>query len=748
MVSAEALKASRQKLAATLLAILEQNKTKVERSLVSALNEILKSKQLQNTDKKPGDVIEEVPEAPPPVIPEKIPEKIPETTPNQSAGAEPETKPQPEPEPEFKNPETTGGMITMDKNPEEITNNKTNGSLPGKKPSGIKLPGGRLPGNSSQDEEFNLSAEDLTGLAASESMIPIKGIDAKRQQYLRQLGIQNVAELLKKAHTIAQRKELAPKIMELELGEITDEAEKKHWQNTFERHLSSWVRQADLWRTPGMDEDTAYLLVQLGVRHMEDLAKLDVEKVYPMMVSLSIVQPDFDLIAKDKLAALIKEAKSKSGEYPEYQEKLQQLLLDSLRNTASNVPADLSNTYVQQLLTELNGRLMDISVKDILGPKSNIECDDPAPTYLFADGNDVPNVMDNINIPTVVNIAKIRSGIEALKNMPMELNPPRFVRGRVFMVKAGQTLPNSESDRKDFALYDALVELDGTATANTDSTENAEKPSAYTDGNGWFTIELPSGTNLCQTLTLTVSQGSNKQKFSISADTLLDSCPERKIINDMLLLDKLYEDYLHDDELYQSLKTVQSRIENGEEVNEEDQVFYDANKADMESLCKEIELAEERIRELENSIIKTDSTTNDMSRILRNLTEKTDIVADLSNAPFVVNESVFKGLRTDQPKVMPSVKLMEQDDKPVYLPTDTAPSKIYQYSMLQRLVEPDITCRKMTEESNGKKNAVDRSAINDALDITAFRNQLANDSNTIKYMSSLGIGYNLNMHQA
>ena len=65
MVSDEVEKASRKKLAATLLAILEQNKTKVKRSLVSVLNEILKSKQLQNTDKDPGDVIEEIPKAPP-----------------------------------------------------------------------------------------------------------------------------------------------------------------------------------------------------------------------------------------------------------------------------------------------------------------------------------------------------------------------------------------------------------------------------------------------------------------------------------------------------------------------------------------------------------------------------------------------------------------------------------------------------------------------------------------------------------
>ena len=73
----EPVKEARQKLAATLLAILRKNKTKVYRGLLSALNEILEAKRLQDSDSCPGDVIEEAPEAPPPVMPEKHPETIP-----------------------------------------------------------------------------------------------------------------------------------------------------------------------------------------------------------------------------------------------------------------------------------------------------------------------------------------------------------------------------------------------------------------------------------------------------------------------------------------------------------------------------------------------------------------------------------------------------------------------------------------------------------------------------------------------
>ena len=95
---------------------------------------------------------------------------------------------------------------------------------------------------------------------------------------------------------------------------------------------------------------------------------------------------------------------------------------------------------------------------------------------------------------------------------------------------------------------------------------------------------------------------------------------------------------------------------------------------------------------------------------------------------------------------MPSVKLMEQDNAPVYLPTDTAPSKIYQYSMLQRLVEPDLH---RPTNANGDGTAVtSRGRINQPIDVRSFRDNLAKNHAELSYMSSLGIGYTLNMHQA
>jgi hypothetical protein len=63
--------------------------------------------------------------------------------------------------------------------------------------------------------------------------------------------------------------------------------------------------------------------------------------------------------------------------------------------------------------------------------------------------------------------------------------------------------------------------------------------------------------------------------------------------------------------------------------------------------------------------------------------------------------------------------------------------------MLQRLVEPDIHI-----PENLDKTITDRISIEQPIDVREFRNNLANDHTKLCYMSSLGIGYTLNMHQA
>ena len=191
------------------------------------------------------------------------------------------------------------------------------------------------------------------------------------------------------------------------------------------------------------------------------------------------------------------------------------------------------------------------------------------------------------------------------------------------MLKPGQTLPEKGADRLQFALYDAKIEVDGCASSSTDSQTTEEKPHAYTDGSGWFTIELPENSNLCQTVTLIVTQGSYRQKFSFSASALQASCPERKIMAMIDQMDLVYEDLTQDQAMYDSLMQIQMHKNAGDLIAEEDLRFYETHtKVDpytgmskMESLHESISENEKRLRELRNSICSSDPTTNDLETV-------------------------------------------------------------------------------------------------------------------------------------
>ena len=103
--------------------------------------------------------------------------------------------------------------------------------------------------------------------------------------------------------------------------------------------------------------------------------------------------------------------------------------------------------------------------------------------------------------------------------------------------------------------------------------------------------------------------------------------------------------------------------------------------------------------------------------------------------PFVVVEEIFNNERMDLEKALPKVKLMGNDDKVIRLSTDTAPSKIYTYSMLQRLVEPEI--------STG-----DRQTLSHAIDVMDFKESMITNIDKCPHACTLGMGYVLNMHQA
>ena len=105
---------------------------------------------------------------------------------------------------------------------------------------------------------------------------------------------------------------------------------------------------------------------------------------------------------------------------------------------------------------------------------------------------------------------------------------------------------------------------------------------------------------------------------------------------------------------------------------------------------------------------------------------------------FVIKQSDFEDSSL-HPRALPSVKLMGDGKNEVYLPTDTAPSRMFNYTMVHRLVEPQL-------KKSGIKST--RTKLNEALDIHRFKENLYNTQENLALASTLGIGYALNMHQA
>ncbi|MBR2251720.1 MAG: hypothetical protein IJ881_04805, partial [Neisseriaceae bacterium] len=126
---------------------------------------------------------------------------------------------------------------------------------------------------------------------------------------------------------------------------------------------------------------------------------------------------------------------------------------------------------------------------------------------------------------------------------------------------------------------------------------------------------------------------------------------------------------------------------------------------------------------------KNNETPEDLLyRLLSNATLNADM------GDFTVTEDTL-GTLTGKPSAMPSVRLMGEDSNAVYLPTDTAPSRVFSYGMIQRLIAPEI------ETGNREK-------LTTPLDVAKFREDLYTNPVKQPIAVSLGMGYVLNMHQA
>ncbi len=500
----------------------------------------------------------------------------------------------------------------------------------------------------------------------SSSLIPIKGISQTMQGKLKQCHIYDIPSLLQKGKIQSKRNELASQLgVDVNL-------------------VNSWVKQADLWKVEGMTPDTAFLLVQIGVRNVNDLARVDACKAYPIMQRLCFTQIDFLLESQNTIETIIRNAEE---------------LVD--------------NAFMERQLS------------------LTIEINEPEPYFLFRE-------QSNYQIDELLKTSGeiIREGLASLDDVIPALPLPHIIRGQIYMKKTG------EPELNNYPLANAKVEISGISSSSDDQSEAGKKPFGYTDGGGNFVIIMPDRYNLQETVSIIVSQGFNKQTFVKTASDIINSVKEQKsldLFNKLDYIKGILDAEKEKKDIYERLKKCLADNPNYVTEIKAEIEKWETLMPDIEA---EIELQTQAYIDTEKEIRQTidDHTVVSLNRILNNLVSRNDFEADLG--VFILTDEIFKGYSSDLKKTLPSVKLMENDDEAVRLSTDTAPARVFNYCMLQRLVEPSII--------NGKDaaNFISRTKLTKPVDVMAFKEGIYESSEKITKMSSLGIGYILNMHQA
>ena len=512
--------------------------------------------------------------------------------------------------------------------------------------------------------------EDLTDL------LPIKGISIATKKALnKKCNIYDIPGLLCKGITLADRQKIA-KILGVDV-----------------RHVTLWLKQADLWRIPDMDTNLAYLAVLAGIRQVDDYAKADPKKLMEVYKTLVATHPDLECPTEKRLR-------------------------DSIG-------------YAKIFVTGLSENSFVLNVDE-----------EDEPDRLFLDDFDQSKLKTDSEI--------ISEGLKFLQDIEIALPLPHTISGHVQMRKNGELLT------EDTELDELKVEIEGITSPTMEKNEGEANLFAYTtDASGLFHLVLPDKYNMQDVITFTVSRGGSKQKFVRQASEILNNVRVTDSENE-LTARELIETYDKLDAVNKEITRIEQKIETYDELSQKDSNQLKAKEKnfvrDIDSYTfkinkntyKGIEAveSEKAAKEAERDgliekIYGADFKTNDLEKTLTNLLARTDLDSHIGE--LVLNYNVFNGIFNDKPKALPSVKLMGEGETAVKLPTDTAPSRVFNYNMIQRLVEPAVYPPAGTEE---------REKLNRPIDVMKFKKQLAENPSNIPQMASLGIGYVLNMHQA
>jgi hypothetical protein len=503
-----------------------------------------------------------------------------------------------------------------------------------------------------------------------------------------------------------------------------------------------------------MTTDTAYLLVQIGVRHCEDLSKVAPEKAYPIMDRLVLAQPDFQLIDKTAFKELVQKAEDFAN-YSLDQKKLTDKIKDGIV-AISGMKEDEIEEEIRKILNQSKNNI-----------SLNIESLEDAPVHLFDDK------YNNVLFKSSAKV--IEEGLGFLKDIVLALPLPHTITGQIYMKEDDVEEGNNSSNPTKKTFPDALVEISGISSPSEDKTEEEHNPSGYTDSEGNFIIVLPDKYNLQEVITITVSDGLSKQKFIKSASDVINSVPQQAVLDlfDQLQTIKYFiqknESKIEYLEVLKGIfKDKDPKEINLNEMIEDEEwlatysvdeiiamvVAYKDLTKNKATITTEIgklkgQVGEQKFGEDGKpldyettlwAIFDSDNTgTTDLEIVLFNLMSNDKLNADLGE--FTLISNVFYGYQTYSKKTLPSVRFMGDEEKgSLHLSTDTAPSRVFNYGMLQRLVEPAVDPPASSEK--------DRVTLASPVDVMDFKSRMYNDPDNIPKMASLGIGYVLNMHQA
>lgn len=511
-------------------------------------------------------------------------------------------------------------------------------------------------------------------------LLPIKGISVAMKKALnKKCNIYDIPGLLCNGASLVDRQKIAKT-----LGINT-------------RYVTIWLKQADLWRVPNMDSNLAYLAVLAGIRHVDDYAKADPKKLMAVFKTLVATHPDLECPTEKELS-------------------------ESIRYATVFVTSLTENSYVL-----------------------NVD-EEEKPVRLFTDDFDQSKLKTDSEI--------INEGLQFLQDIEIMLPLPRIISGRIKMRK------NVELIEEGIEVNELKVEMEGIANPTEEKKEDEKNLFTYTDASGYFMLVLPDKYNMQDTITFIVSQGDYKQKFVKPASELLEEVyvsngdkklKARELIEKYDQLDAFNKEII---KLEEKRDTYYELLEREKEKGKKklkfkERVFLNNIKASSYKNNKkevikgingvecEIEEKETKRDNLIQEIYGDDSTTNDLEKTLTNLLARTDFRTDLGD--LVLNYNVFTKNFNDKPKALPSVRLMGEGEAAVKLPTDTAPSRMFNYTMIQRLVEPAVY------PPAGK---TEREKLDRPVDVINFKKNMAENPSSIPQMASLGIGYVLNMHQA